>query len=102
MTTLWLTIAAVACVSAAIKALGPVVVGGRQLSPSVLAVIALLAPALLAALVVTQTFAKDTRVVLDARALGVAAAAAALALRAPMLVAITLAAAATALARAFL
>ena len=48
MTTLWVTVFAVALASAAIKAAGPVLVGGRELPPRVVSVIALLAPALLA------------------------------------------------------
>ena len=100
MTTLWISIVAVALASAAIKAAGPVLVGGRELSGSFLAVIKLLAPALLAALVVTGTFGDDRHLVLDARAIGVAVAGIALALRAPVLLAVLLAAAATALARA--
>ena len=64
-------------------------------------IIALLAPALLAALVVTETFGEDGRLVLDARAFGVAVAAIALALRAPVLVAVTFAAVATAMVRGF-
>jgi len=101
MTTLWVTIVAVALASAAIKAAGPVLVGGRELPPRAVAVIALLAPALLAALVVTETFGEDGHLVLDERAVGVVVAAAALALRAPMLLAIALAAVTTALVRAF-
>jgi branched chain amino acid efflux pump len=101
MTTLWVAIVAVALASAAIKAAGPVLVGGRELPPRVVAVIAFLAPALLAALVVTETFGEDHHLVLDERAVGVAVAAAALALRAPMLLAVVLAAVSTALVRAF-
>src|SRR5215216_3100727 len=51
--TLWITIVAVALASAAIKAAGPMLVGGRDLPPRAAAIVALLAPALLAALVVT-------------------------------------------------
>jgi hypothetical protein len=101
MTTLWVTIFAVALASAALKAAGPVLVGGRELPPRAISVIALLAPALLAALVVTQTFGEDRHLVLDERAAGVAVAAVALALRAPVLLAVALAAATTALIRAF-
>ena len=101
MTTLWVTVVAVALASAAIKAAGPVLMGGRELSPRAVAVVALLAPALLAALVVSETFGEDRHLVLDERALGVAVAAIALALRAPVLVAVALAAATTALTRAF-
>ena len=63
-------------------------------------VVGLLAPALLAALVVTQVFATEQKLVLDARAVGLATAAVALVLRAPILVVIIAAAAATALVRA--
>ena len=101
MTTLWVTVVAVALASAAIKAAGPVLVGGRELSPRAVAVVALLAPALLAALVVSETFGEDRHLVLDERAVGAAVAAIALALRAPVLVAVALAAATTALTRAF-
>jgi uncharacterized membrane protein len=101
MTTLWVTIIAVALASAAIKAAGPVLVGGRELPPRAIGVIALLAPALLSALVIIETFGGDRHLVLDERAIGVAVAAAALALRAPVLVAVALAAATTALVRAF-
>jgi hypothetical protein len=101
VTTLWVTIIAVALASAAIKAAGPVLVGGRELPPRAVAVIALLAPALLSALVITETFGDDGQLVLDERAAGVAVAAAALALRAPVLLAIALAALTTALVRAF-
>ena len=101
MTTLWVAIVSVALASAAIKATGPVLVGGRELPPRATAVIALLAPALLAALVVTETFGEDRHLVLDERAIGVAVAAIALALRAPVLLAVVLAAATTALVRAF-
>ena len=100
MTALWVTIIAVALANAAIKAAGPVLVGGRDLPPRVVAVIALLAPALLAALVVTQTFGEDRHLVLDERAIGVAVAGLMLALRAPVLIAVALAAVATALTRA--
>jgi branched-subunit amino acid transport protein len=62
-------------------------------------VIALLTPALLTALVVTETFGEDGHLVLDERALGVGVAAVAVALRSPVLLAVILAALVTALAR---
>ena len=101
MTTLWVAILGVALASAAIKAMGPVLVGGKELPPSAGAVIALLAPALLTALVVTETFGEDGHLILDERAVGVGVAALALALRAPVLLAVALAALTTALVRAF-
>lgn len=60
----------------------------------------LLAPTLLAALIVTQAFADGRHLVLDARAAGLAAAAAAVALRAPVLVVVVVAAGVAALTRA--
>jgi hypothetical protein len=101
MTTLWISIAAVALASAIIKAAGPVLVGGRELPQRAFSVIAMLAPALLAALVVTETFGGDRHLVLDEKAVGVGIAAVALALRAPVLFAVALAAVSTALVRAF-
>jgi len=101
MTVLWLTILAVAVANAAIKASGPVLVGGKELPPRANAVISLLAPALLAALVVTETFGEDRHLVIDERAIGVAVAGLVLALRGPVLIAVALAVVATALARAF-
>lgn len=84
----------------AFRAIGPVALGGRSLPARLLAVVELLAPSLLAALVVTQVFASEQRLVVDARAAGLGAAVLALVLRARILVVIVSAAAATALARA--
>ncbi|MFF3826158.1 AzlD domain-containing protein [Streptomyces griseus] len=52
--TLWLTIAAVAALSFACKALGPAVLGGRTPPPRAQAAIALTAPALLAGFIVVS------------------------------------------------
>lgn len=98
---LWAAIVGAALASAAIKAAGPVLLGGRDLPPLVVALVAMLAPALLTALVVSETFGEEGQLVVDERAIGVAVAGVALALRAPMLLAVALAVAATALARAF-
>jgi uncharacterized membrane protein len=95
-----LTILALAVITFAIKAAGPVLLGGRELPPRVMAVITLLAPALLAGLVMVETFSEGDEIVLDPRAAGLAAAAGALALRAPMLVTVGLAAVVTAGLRA--
>jgi uncharacterized membrane protein len=97
----WVTIAAVAVASAAVKAAGPLLIGGRDLPPRARAVIVLLAPALLAALVVTSALADGDRLQpLDPKVAGVAAAALGLGLRAPTLVTLALAAATTAGLRA--
>ena len=101
MIEVWATVAAVGLFTIAFKALGPVALGGRTLPPRLLSIAELLAPALLAALVVTQVFASERDLVVDARAVGLLAAVTALLLRAPILVVIVIAAAATALARAF-
>jgi branched-subunit amino acid transport protein len=102
MSEIWSTIAVLAVATAAIRASGPIAVGGRALSPALLRVIALLAPSLLAALVVVETFAgADRSVELDPRALGVAAAAVVLGFRRDaMLTAVVVAAAVAAIARA--
>ena len=99
MSALWIAIVAVALATAALKAAGPILAGGRELPPRLNAVMALLTPALLTALVVTGTFGEGGDLVLDARTLGVGVAAVALALRAPLLLAVVLAALVTALAR---
>jgi branched-subunit amino acid transport protein len=83
----------------AIKAAGPVLLGGRPLPRKVDAVVSLLAPALLAALVATATFGQGQALVADVRLIGIGAAVIALALRAPVLVVIVVAAAGAALAR---
>ena len=100
MTEVWITIGALAVTTAAIKAVGPVILGGRELPGAAMGVISLLAPALLGALVITQTFAGEGReLVVDARVAGVAAAAIALWMRASMLVAMIVAAGVAALVR---
>jgi len=83
----------------ALKATGPVLLGGRELPRTVASVVGLLAPVLLAALVVTQTVGGDNELVLDARLAGVSAGAAAIAARAPLPAVVVVAAVATAVAR---
>jgi hypothetical protein len=100
VTIVWVTIAALALGTIAIKAAGPIAVGGRDLSPRARAVVVLVAPALLAALVLYETVgAESGGVALDERVVGVLVAAAALFLRLPMLAVIALAAAASAATR---
>jgi branched-subunit amino acid transport protein len=99
----WLTIAGLVVTTAAIKAAGPLALGGRDLPARVEGVIALLAPAVLAALVVTQTFGDaEGSLVVDERVAGVLTAGAVLVLRGSLLGAIVGAAAVTALARALI
>ena len=100
MTAIWVTIVALALATAALKVFGPLALGGRSLPAGVFAVIELLASALLAALVVVETFGHGRSLTLDARALGVAFAAVAILRRAPVTVAVVGAAVVAALARA--
>jgi uncharacterized membrane protein len=101
MTSAWVTVLAIASATIAIKAAGPVLLGGRQLPPAVLNVVALLPAALLAALVAALTFQANGSLVVDARLIGVVVAAVAIWLRTPILIVVLLAAAVTAAARAF-
>ena len=82
-----------------LKASGPVLLGGRTVPDTVGRVLDMLAPAVLAALVVTQLVAGDRELVLDERLGGIAAAGVAIALRAPILVTVVIAAVVTALLR---
>lgn len=83
-----------------LKGAGPLMLGGRSLPPALQGVVALLAPTLLAALIVVQTFADGRELVVDARAGGLAAAAVCVTLRAPVLVSVAVAAATAAALRA--
>jgi branched-subunit amino acid transport protein len=100
MSEVWIVVLLVGAVTIALKAVGPVMLGGRSLPPRLAAPIELLAPAVLAALVVTQLVGGDRELVLDERLAGIAAAALALALRAPLLAVVVVAALVTALTRA--
>jgi branched-subunit amino acid transport protein len=97
----WIVVVAVGAATAAIKAMGPMLLGGRPLPPRVASIVALLAPALLAALVAINTLGSAHRLAVDARLAGVGAAAVAIKLRAPVLVVVVLAAVVTAGIRAF-
>jgi len=96
----WTAVAIVGVGTIALKSTGPVLLGGRELPARLMGLLSVLAPALLAALVVTQAFASGRHLVLDPRAFGLGAAAVAVLLRAPLLAVIVIAAAATALVRA--
>jgi branched-subunit amino acid transport protein len=99
MSDVWLVVAVVGAATVALKASGPVLLGGRELPPRALGVVELLAPAVLAALVSVQIFGGDRELVIDSRLVGLLAAVAALLLRAPIIVVVLAAALATALAR---
>ena len=100
MDSVWLAIAAMTLISFAIKAAGPVILGGRELPREAERVIVLLPAALLTGLVTVQTFASDRDLVVDERAAGVAVAVVAAAMRASVLVVLLLAGATTAGLRA--
>jgi branched-subunit amino acid transport protein len=99
VSAVWLVVLVVGIATWAFKATGPVLLCGRELPEPVARVAALLAPVLLAALVVTQTVGGDNELVLDARLAGVGAGAVAIAARAPLALVVVLAALATALTR---
>jgi hypothetical protein len=95
----WIAVALVGAATVALKSVGPVLLGGRPLPDHLSGVVALLAPAVLAALVVTQLVGGDREIVLDARLVGLGAAVVALLLRAPLLAVVVAAAVATAAVR---
>ncbi len=77
MSAVWATVLVLAATTVATKAIGPIALGGRDLPRPFVDVIDLLAPAILAALIVVGTFTDaDGDWTLDARAAGLAAAAA--------------------------
>jgi branched chain amino acid efflux pump len=100
MTSAWIVVGVLFVGTATMRAAGPVAFGGRSLSGRGAAVVALVAPAILGALVVYETVNAGGRgIELDARVIGLAAAALALVLRLPLIAVVLVAALATALAR---
>jgi branched-subunit amino acid transport protein len=95
----WIVIAVVGAVTIAFKASGPVLLGRRELPPRALALVEVLAPAMLAALVVTQTLGGDRELVVDERLAGVVAGGVAIWLRAPLVAVMVVAGATAALIR---
>jgi branched chain amino acid efflux pump len=97
----WTVIALLAVGTFAIKAAGPAILGDRPLPERLSGVIGLLAPALLAGLVINESFtgAQSEQLVIDARTAGLLAAAVALWLRLPLPVTLAIAAIAAALTR---
>jgi branched-subunit amino acid transport protein len=100
MTEFWIVVGAVGAATVLFKAAGPVLLGRRPLPPRGQSVVDLLAPVMLTALVVTQTFGGDGEVTVDARLPGVAAAALAIWKRVPIIVAMLIAGVVTGLVRA--
>jgi branched-subunit amino acid transport protein len=102
LTAVWVSIGIVAMLNFAIKASGPVLLGGRELPEQLLRIIALLAPAILTALVVVGTLSENEELKVDEQTIGVAVAGAAMTVRMPMLAAIVLGTATAAALRALL
>lgn len=100
MTSVWAVVVLVGVATLVIKSVGPVLLGGKEIPRRLVVMVGLLAPAILAALVVTQAVAGDRRIILDARLFGLAAAGLAIWRRAPVIVVVVVAAATTATARA--
>ena len=95
----WAAVLAVSVVNLLLKAGGPVALGGRPLPRAARRVIGLVAPALLAALIVVELAGPEWESLDAPQLLGVAVAGVACLLRAPMLVAVLAGAVAAALVR---
>lgn len=100
MSAAWTVVLVVGLATIGLKGAGPVLLGGRELPPRALGVVELMAPTLLAALIVVNAFADGRHLVIDARAAGLGAAGVAIFVRAPLLVVVVVAAVAAALVRA--
>ena len=96
----WTSLLALCGISYALKAVGPVLAGGRQLGPRGRRVLDLVAVPLLAALIVVQSLSTGHRLVLDARVPALGVAAVLVWRRAPFLVVVLAAAGTAALLRA--
>jgi branched-subunit amino acid transport protein len=99
-TTTWALIGLCAAVTAAIKAAGPVALGGRELPAWFSGVIQLMAPALLAALVCVSALADHEDLAVGADTAGVAVAGVVLWRGGSVIVGVIVAAGVTALLRA--
>jgi len=100
MSDAWIAVLAVGAGTMLINAVGPVGVAGRELPPRLDRLLELVAPAILAALVVVETFASGRQLVADARLAGVGAGVLCVLARAPFWVVVLCGALATAAVRA--
>ena len=100
MSQAWIVVLVLGAGTYALKAAGPLVIGGRRLPPAVERLATLAPAALLAALVAVSVATKGTTLVVDSRIVGLAVAAVALWRKMPFVVVVIAAAVATALARA--
>jgi branched-subunit amino acid transport protein len=96
----WTVLLALCAVSYGLKAVGPVLAGGRELGPRTRRTLDLVSVPLLAALILTQTVGDGHRLVADARLPALAVAAVLVWRRAPFLVVVLAAAGTAALLRA--
>ena len=101
MSDAWIVVIVLGALTILFKAAGPLLIGRRRLQGRGQAVVDLLAPAMLSALVVTQVFASERALVVDARVPGIAAAAVAIWRGAHVVVAMVVAAVVTGAVRAF-
>jgi branched-subunit amino acid transport protein len=99
MSATWVVVLVVGAFTISFKAAGPLLLAGRQLPARLASAFELLAPSLLAALVVTQSLGGKDGIEVDARLVGVGAAAVAIWLRAPLILVVVVAALTTALVR---
>jgi branched-subunit amino acid transport protein len=99
MSATWVVVLVVGAFTISFKAAGPLLLAGRQLPARLTSAFELLAPSLLAALVVTQSLGGKDGIEVDARLVGVGAAAVAIWLRAPLILVVVVAALTTALVR---
>jgi branched-subunit amino acid transport protein len=96
----WTVLLGLCAVSYALKAVGPVLAGGRELGPELRRTLDLVAVPLLAALILVQTLGDGQRLVIDARLPALVVAGVLVWRRAPFLVVVLAAAATAALLRA--
>ncbi|MFZ4719584.1 MAG: AzlD domain-containing protein [Ilumatobacteraceae bacterium] len=96
----WTLVLSLAGAAYLFKVVGLVVVGDRPLPPVVMRCLALIPAALIAAILVSNTFSTGQDLVLDERVIGVGAAALAAWRRLPLIVVIVIGAGVTALLRA--
>jgi branched-subunit amino acid transport protein len=99
--TAWTAVLGLSAVSYSLKAVGPVLAGGRLPGPRVSRTLDLVAVPLLAALILVQTLGSGHHLVLDARLPALGVAGLLVWRRAPFLVVVLAAAATAALLRAF-
>ncbi|MHB8470727.1 MAG: AzlD domain-containing protein [Gaiellaceae bacterium] len=99
MSAAWQVVLVVGAGTVALKAVGPVGVAARRLPPRLEELLGMVGPAILAALVVSETFAHGHALVADARLAGAAAGLVAVRLRAPFWMVVVVGALATAVVR---